>query len=96
LFIDPSYVLLPPRHLGPIPRPLIEKIIACLSTRFDWATKNIRPSMRIALLKQYGKARCLDNGDVMNAAALVTLGDDRRDATFVCVRYFKLSLLLRY
>lgn len=52
--------------------------------------------MRIALLKQYGKARCLDNGDVMNAAALVTLGDDRRDATFVRVHYFKLSLLLRY
>jgi hypothetical protein len=52
--------------------------------------------MQIALLKQYGKARCLDNGDVMNAAALVTLGDDRRDATFVRVHYFKLSLLLRY
>jgi len=33
--------------------------------------------MQMASLKQYGKTQCLDNGDVMNAAALVTLGDDR-------------------
>ena len=40
---------------------------------------------------------CLDNGDVMNAATLVTVGDDRRDATFVHAHYCKIkSLPLQY
>jgi hypothetical protein len=86
LFIDPAYVLLPPCDLGPVPHPLIKKILACLSTRFDITMKDIHPYLRTASLKQYGKVRCLDNGDVMNASTLVTVGDDWRDATFVRVR----------
>lgn len=88
MFADPTYVLLPPCNRDPIPRPLFEKIIICLSTRFDLPVKNIRPHLRIASLRQYGKVRCLDGGDVMNASALVAVGDDRRDATFIRVGYF--------
>jgi hypothetical protein len=41
--------------------------------------------MWMASLKQYGKMRWLNGGDVINASALVAIGDDRRDATFVRV-----------
>jgi hypothetical protein len=44
--------------------------------------------MQTASLNQYGKVRCLDNDEVMNASTLVTVGDDRRDATFVRVHCF--------
>ena len=53
--------------------------------RFDLAMKDVRPHLRTASLVQYGKLRRLDGGDVMNASTLVKVGDDRRDATFVCV-----------
>ena len=86
------FVLLPPCDQNAVPPPLIEKIITCLATRFDLTNKGIRPHLRTASLKQYGKVRCLDSGDVMNASALVTVGDDRRDATFVRVS-FKFLLL---
>ena len=85
IFIDPSYVLLPPCNRGSIPRPLIQKIILCLATRFDLATKDISAHLQTASLKQYGKVRRIDGGDVMNASSVVAMGDDRRDATFVRV-----------
>jgi hypothetical protein len=34
---------------------------------------------------QFGKVRYLDGGDTINASALVAVGDDHRDATFVRV-----------
>jgi hypothetical protein len=49
--------------------------------------KHIRPQLQTASLRQYGKVRHLDGGDVMHASALVAVGDDHRDATFVRVSY---------
>jgi hypothetical protein len=49
--------------------------------------KDIQPHLQTASLKQYGKVRCLDGGDVINSSALVAMGDDRRDATFVRVSF---------
>jgi hypothetical protein len=85
MFTDPSCVLLPPCDQNPVPASLLDKIVACLSTRFGIPAKNIRPYLRTASLKQYGKVRQLNGGDTMNASALVAVGDDRRDATFVRV-----------
>src|SRR5882762_1855877 len=82
---DPTYVLLPPCDRNQLSSGLVEKIILCLSTRFDVAMKDIRPHLRKASLIQYGKLRCLDSGDVMNASALAAVGEDRRDATYVRV-----------
>jgi hypothetical protein len=84
-FTDPTCVLLPPCDRNPVAPRLLEKIIACLSTRFDLSAKDIRPHLRSASLSQYGKIRRLDGGDLMNASALVGVGDDRRNATFVRV-----------
>jgi hypothetical protein len=47
--------------------------------------KDIRPYLRTASLRQYGKVQCIDGGDLMNASTLVPCGDDRRDASFVRV-----------
>jgi len=93
IFTDPTYVLLPPCEKDPVALPLLEKIIACLSTRFDLSVRDIRPHLQTASLRQYGKVRCLDGGDIMNASALVGVGDDRRDATFIRVScIFELNL----
>jgi hypothetical protein len=85
IFIDPSYVLLPPCNEDCIPRSLIQKIILCLATRFDLTTNDISPHLQTASLRQYGKVRRVDGGDVMSASSVVAMGDDRRDATFVRV-----------
>lgn len=61
--------------------------MTCLATRFDLPTKDIQPHLRTASLLQYGKVQLLDDGDLMNASALVPCGNDRRDATFVRVSY---------
>jgi len=39
--------------------------------------KDIRQHLQDAALKQYGKVWHLNGGDIMNAAALVPVGDDR-------------------
>ena len=76
MFIDPTFALLPPCNCDHISCPLIEKIIACLSTCFDLLMQEIHPHLQMASLKQYGKVQCLDNGDVINASTLVAVGDD--------------------
>jgi hypothetical protein len=85
IFTDPDYVLLPPCQQDPVPLPLIEKITACLATRFDGPVQDIRSHLWAASLRRYGKVRRVDGGDLMNASTLVAFGDDRRDATFVRV-----------
>jgi hypothetical protein len=65
----------------------MKKIMLCLATRFDLPMKDIQPHIRTASVKQYGKVRCLDGRDVINSSALVAMGDDRRDATFVRVSF---------
>ena len=85
--LDPAYALLPPCNRDSIPLPLIKKIALCLATRFDLSMKDIQPHLRTASVKQYGKVRCFDGGDVLNSSALVAVGDDRRDATFVRVSF---------
>ena len=82
---DPNCVLLPPCKHGPVFPSLVEKIIVCLSTRFELPVKEIRPHLRNAALRQYTKVRHLDGGDTMNASALAPVGDDLRDATYVRV-----------
>jgi hypothetical protein len=87
IFTDPTCVLLPPCNRNCIPDPLLAKILVCLAIQFNCQVKDVRPHLQMASLKQYGKVQCLDGGDVMNASALVAVGDDRRDATFIRVSY---------
>jgi hypothetical protein len=85
MLIDPTCVLLPPCDQNCVPEPLFAKILVCLATRFNLEAKEIRPHLQTASVKQYGKVRHLDGGEVMNASALVGLSDYRRDATFIRV-----------
>ena len=80
-------MLLPPCSCDPVLPSLLEKIVASLSTRFNIPVKDIRPHLRNAKLKQYGKVRRLDGGDTMNASELVPVSGDLRDATFVRVSF---------
>ena len=82
IFIDPSYVLLPPCSRDSIPHSLIQKVMLCLATRFDLATKDISAHLQTASLKQYGKVQHIDGRDVMNTSSIVAMGDDHWDATF--------------
>jgi hypothetical protein len=82
---DPTCVLLPPCTLDPVIPSLAMKIAICLSTRFGLPVNKIQPHLQQASIKQFGKVRRLDGGDIMNASELVPVGDDRRDATFVRV-----------
>jgi hypothetical protein len=84
---DPTLALLPPRDQNSVLAPLVTKILVCLATRFNLGVNVIRPHLQTASLKQYGKVRQLDGGEVMNASALVAVGDDHRDATFIRVSY---------
>ena len=78
---------MPPCDPGPVPNTLVKKIIISLSTRVDLPVKDIWQHLQDAALKQYGKVRHLNGGAIMNAAALVPVGDDRQDATFVQVSF---------
>jgi hypothetical protein len=91
MFTDPTFVLLPPCDQSCLPSSLLAKILLCLATRFNLAVKDIRPELHTASLKQYGKVRHLNGGEVMNASALVAVGDGRRDATFI-----RVGCLFRY
>jgi hypothetical protein len=62
-----------------------EKIIGCLSTCFELPVKEIQSHLWKVTLKQYAKFQWLNNGDLMNAASMVPVGDDHWDATFVHV-----------
>jgi hypothetical protein len=77
-------MLLPPCDRNHVSATLIQKIVTCLSTRFNLTMKEIRPHLRTASLVQYGKLRRLD-GDIMNASTMGEFSDDRRDATFIRV-----------
>jgi len=63
----------------------VDKIAVCLVTRFKTSLSVIRPYLKKAAIVQYGKVWWLDGGDIMNAATLVPVGDDRRDASYVRV-----------
>jgi hypothetical protein len=77
MFTDPACVLLPPCDQNHVPGPLLAKILVCLATGFHLKVKDIRPHLQTASLKQYGKVRHLNGGEVTNASALVAVGDDR-------------------
>lgn len=78
-------MLLPPCDRSRVSASLTQKIVACLSTRFNLPMKEVQPHLRTASLVQYGKLRRLDGGDTMNASTMGEFSDDRRDATFIRV-----------
>ena len=93
---DPSYILLPPHRTDNLEPALFNKVCAALATRFDIPLSTVRPHLLKANISTWGKVRCLDGGDTMHASALVTMGDDRRDASYVRVSRLDLSLMAQY
>jgi hypothetical protein len=92
---DPTYMLLPPCNRSAILPSLAGKIATSLSTLFNLPVNEIRPRLRKATLKQYGKVQRLDGGDTMNASRLVPVSDGLRDATFVRISFgFRLLWIL--
>jgi hypothetical protein len=60
-----------------------------LATRYDTTVAVIQKHVAVDQIEEWGKVRRIDGGDTMNALALVSSVEDRRDATFVwvCVPY---------
>lgn len=73
----------------PITPSLVKKIAISLATRFDLSVADIQLKLKKATIKQYGKVRWLEGGDVINAALLVPASDDRRDTSFVQVKSYQ-------
>jgi hypothetical protein len=84
-FSDPTCVLLPPRCALPPSTGVLNQIIAALATRYDTTVAVIRKNVAVDQIEEWGKVRRIDGGDTMNASALASSTEDRRDATFVRV-----------
>ena len=82
---DPSYVLLPPHRVDNLDTALFHKVCAALATRFDVLLSTVRPHLMKAKISTWGKVHCPDSGDTIHASTLVTMGDDRWDASYVQV-----------
>lgn len=59
--------------------------MAALATWYDTTVAVIRKNVAVDQIEEWGKVRRIDGGDTMNASALVSSTEDRRDATFVQV-----------
>jgi hypothetical protein len=64
---------------------VLNQIIAALATRYDTTVAVIRKHVAVDQIEEWGKVHRTDGGDTMNASALVSSTEDRRDATFVRV-----------
>jgi hypothetical protein len=64
---------------------VLNKIIAALATRYSTTVAVIRKHVAVDQIEEWGKVRRIDGGDTMNASALMSSTEDRRDATFVRV-----------
>ena len=76
-----------PSHATFIPnRVLIDKVVACLSTRFDALPAPVCASLP-ETFDQWARFRILPAGDTIRAAEMETQAEDGRDAMFVRVRF---------
>lgn len=82
---DETCHLLPSHETFTPDRALIDKVISCLSTRFDALPAPVRAALPKEF-EQWGKFRILPEGDTVRAADMQTQAEDGRDATFVRVR----------
>lgn len=92
---DPTCALLPPHQpLGTITdAKLLRRIAVCLTTRFGIHYSAAKRLVSSENVEAYSKVRRLDSegGDTMSASSLVRQTRDRRDATWIRVRYVLLS-----
>jgi hypothetical protein len=86
--LDPLYVLNSPKPLAKtLSRPLWTTLTATLATRFEISVSVIRKIIPPQFpFVQYGRARQLDGGDIIQARELIPLQTDSRDMSFVRVR----------
>ncbi len=86
MYLDPTCILLPPRHpSSTVTESWLGKIVVALATRFETSPKTVSDHLRAGDIERWGKVRRLGGGDDMNASSLVPLAEDRRDATYVRV-----------
>ena len=87
LNLDPLYALAPPKRLATtLSKPLWTTLTATLATCFETSIFIIRKLIPPkSLFVQYGRARQLDGGDIIQARELISLQTDSRDMSFVQV-----------
>lgn len=92
-FPDDTCRLLPSHETFTPDRVLVDKVVACLSTRFTALPAPVRAALPNKF-EQWAKFRILPEGDTMRAAEMEIQAEDGRDATFVRVCSALLSSLL--
>lgn|SRR5882762_1727919 len=87
LNLDPTCILLPPKHPSRPDANLTKGLMAALATRFGIQMAQVRPHLDAAEIEDWGKIRRIDSdaGDTMCASIVAPLQDDSRDATYVRV-----------
>ena len=85
-FTDSTFVLKAPRVRGTLPAELWNRIHISLATRYDTTLANARRLLPVTQdVLQYGRAIRLDGGDPIQGRALVPLGSDNRDSSYIRV-----------
>jgi hypothetical protein len=78
---------LPPKRAGSMDLVTPTRIFNGLATRFDVPLGLIHQHDQATSIEQWGKVQCLDGGDTMIAASLVSCWSDSQGATFVRMHY---------
>jgi hypothetical protein len=70
-----------------MPVGILKGIAAALATRFDIPVPDIRGSLKMAIIEEWGKVRRVDSdeGDTMRAFTMVKVGEDNCNASYVRV-----------
>jgi hypothetical protein len=91
-FVDPTCVLLPPQQAAALSVGISNLIIAALATRYNKTVPVVRKEVDLSRITEWGRVRRVDGGDTMYASMLLKSFEDRRDPTYVRVRYVSSSI----
>ena len=89
--------MLPPHRRGVrIDRPLEDRIIGHLVTRFGGTVPRTRLALQHAEVDEWAKVRIANDGDTLRSSTFASVFEDRRDATYVRVSGMLVFLEVTY